>query len=86
MKKKIDKVLEQVKEPETFRSVADLNLVQKVTYSASENKLLVYLDIAEPRHPCFVCGVVTETIRKSISRDLKTEFEKEFPQLTIEVV
>ncbi len=86
MKRKIDSVLQRVKEPETFRSVAELGLVGKVSYSESEKKLLVVLDIEEPRHPCFVCGVVTATIRRSLMRDLKTEFEKEFPALTVEVI
>lgn len=86
MKRKIDSVLERVKEPETFRSVSELGLVGKVSYSDAKKKLLVVLDIEEPRHPCFVCGVVTATIRRSLMRDLKTEFEKEFPALTVEVV
>lgn len=86
MKRKVDSVLERVKEPETFRSVAELGLVGKVSFSESEKKLLVVLDIEEPRRPCFVCGVVTATIRRSLMRDLKTEFEKEFPTLSIEVV
>ncbi len=86
MKQKIDTVLNRVKEPETFRSVAELGLVRKVSYSESEKKLLVFLDIEEPRHPCFVCGVVTATIRRSLMRDLKAEFEKEFPTLIVEVI
>ena len=86
MKKKIDSVLEAVKEPETFRSVSDLNLVKKVTYSESQKKLLVQTDIAEPRSTCMVCGIVNETLRQSIMRDLKDEFEKIFPDLEVEII
>jgi metal-sulfur cluster biosynthetic enzyme len=86
MKTKIDAVLERVKEPETFRSVLELGLVKKLTYGAAEKKLLVILDIAEPKLSCFVCGVVTATILNSLVRDLTAEFEKEFPELAVEVV
>jgi metal-sulfur cluster biosynthetic enzyme len=86
MKRKIDIVLERVKEPETYRSVKELGLVGNISYSESEKKLKVILDIEEPRLSCFVCGVVTATIRRSLMRDLKEEFEKEFPTLAVEVI
>ncbi|MDX9801275.1 MAG: hypothetical protein RBT69_08075 [Spirochaetia bacterium] len=86
MKKKIDSVLDNVKEPETFRTVSELNLVKKVTYSESQKKLLVQTDIGEPRSTCMVCSIVNETLRQSIMRDLKNEFDKYFPDLDVEVI
>lgn len=86
MKKKIDAALEAVKEPETFRSVSELNLVKKVTYSESQKKLVVQTDIREPRSTCMVCSIVNETLRQSIMRDLKDEFNKSFPGLDVEVL
>ncbi len=84
MRGKIDDVLKRVKEPETGLSVWELNLVKRVSYSDTEKKLLVVMDIAQPRFACMVCGVVTEHIRASLERMLKEEFKKEFPELTIE--
>lgn len=82
---RIEKVLNKVKEPETFRSVSELGLVKKVTYSAGWQRMIVYTDIEAPRSTCAVCYVVTETIRESIQRDLQEAFEKEFPELSITV-
>ena len=86
MKGRIDRILEIVKEPESGRSVSDLNLVSRVTYSEKESKLLVVTDIGTPRSTCAVCGVVTEHIRQSIMRDLLEAFTQEFPDLSVEVV
>ena len=86
MIRRIDAVLERVKEPETFRSVGELNLVERVTYSDSERRLLVSTIIATGVSTCMVCGVVTEHLRQAIQRDLLTEFRKEFPDLDVEVV
>ena len=85
MTKKIEAVLERVKEPETLRSVADLSLVTRVQYSKNYGKLVVYTTICSPRTSCMVCGLVTSTIEQTIQRELKTEFGKEFPDLTIDV-
>ena len=86
MIRKIDGVLARVKEPETLRPVADLNLVSRVTYSESARLLRITTDIGTPKSTCMVCGVVTENLRQSIQRQLKEEFEKEFPGLTVEVL
>ncbi|MCP5514466.1 MAG: hypothetical protein H7A26_03255 [Spirochaetales bacterium] len=86
MKRKIDAVLDTVKDPESFRSVSELNLVKKVTWSESQKKLVVHTDIGEPRSTCIVCGVVNETLRQSIMRNLKEEFDKSFPDLDVEVI
>ena len=86
MKEKIDRVLGRIREPETQMSVMDLNAVRKVSYSASEKRLLVVMDNPESRQKCFCSGMVTATIRRSLMRDLTAEFEKEFPELAVEVV
>lgn len=85
MIRKIDKVLNTVKEPETYRPVSELNLVRKVTYSETAQTLLVLTDINTPKSTCMVCGIVTENIRQSIQRQLKEAFAAEFPGLSIEV-
>jgi len=86
MKKTFDSILDRVREQETCRSVSELNLVKKISYSEKQNKILVVTNIAEPRSTCMVCSIVNETLRQSIMRDLETEFKKEFPDINIEVV
>jgi metal-sulfur cluster biosynthetic enzyme len=86
MKRKIDLVLGRVKEPETMMSVLDLNAVQKVSYSATEKKLLVVMDNPESRQKCFCSGMVTASVRRTLMRELAAEFELEFPELAVEVV
>ncbi len=83
---KIDKILERVKEPETFRSVSELNLVKKVTVSEKEKTILVRTEIATPRSTCFVCGLVTEKIRQTIMTTLSEEFHKEFPGYSVAII
>ena len=79
MQKKIDAILARVKEPETLSSVGDLNLVKRVRYSTSENAFEIFLDIDNPRTSCFVCGVVTATIQRTLERELREAFEQDFP-------
>ncbi len=86
MKSKIDAILESVREPETLRSVSSLNLVRKVSCSDAQKRIIVETDITAPKTACFVCGVVTETIRESIIRELQEEFEKAFPGYETEVI
>jgi metal-sulfur cluster biosynthetic enzyme len=79
MQRKIDAILARVKEPETLRSVGDLNLVKRVRYSPGSNLFELFMDIANPRSSCFVCGVVTANIQRTIERELQEAFERDFP-------
>jgi metal-sulfur cluster biosynthetic enzyme len=79
MRKTIDGILERVKEPETLRSLADLSLVKRVRYSAAAHTFEIFLDVSTPRTSCFVCGVVTASIQKSIERELTEAFTQDFP-------
>jgi len=79
MRQAIDGILARVTEPETLRSVGELNLVKRVRYSASLRTFEIVLDIATPRAACLVCGVVTAAIEQSIRRELAEAFRQEFP-------
>jgi len=63
----------------------DACLVKKVTYSFSAKLLTVSLDLGESGTACLVCGVIWESIRRRLVRDLGTEFEREFSDLFISV-
>jgi metal-sulfur cluster biosynthetic enzyme len=79
MQKKLDAILARVKEPETLRSVGDLNLVKRVRYSSQRKAFEVFMNVHSPRSTCSVCGLVTATIQRSIERELREAFEQEFP-------
>ena len=79
MKKRIDAILARVKEPETLRSVGDLNLVRRVRYSPRNKLFELFMDIADARSSCFVCGTVALTIRRTIERELQEAFGRDFP-------
>jgi metal-sulfur cluster biosynthetic enzyme len=83
MQKKIEAILARVKEPETSRSVGDLNLVKRVRYSARANAFEVFMDIDASRSSCFVCGLITATIQRSIERELREAFEQDFPGCSV---
>lgn len=87
MADKFEAILKRVKEPETELSVSELNLVKRISFSETEKKFLIVMNIAAPRNfPCLTCGVVTEQIRNTIERRLREEFLKEFPGYAVETV
>jgi metal-sulfur cluster biosynthetic enzyme len=86
MRRKLDAVLARVKEPETGRSIGDLNLVGRFRFSETGRLLQVFMNIAEPRSTCMVCTIVNHQLSLSIERILREELEKEFSDLTVEIV
>lgn len=86
MKQKIENVLERVKDPESDLSIAQLGLVQRLLYSEKEKKLLIFAGDYINLPKCLSCAPIGWTIRAAIIRDLTAEFQKEFPDLTIEFV
>jgi metal-sulfur cluster biosynthetic enzyme len=81
MKQKIENILERVKDPESDLPIAQLGLVNRILYSEKEKKLVVFTSNT-PK--CLSCAVIGWTIMSMIIRDLMTEFQKEFSDLTIE--
>jgi len=85
MKQKIDAVLDRVKEPETGLSIAQLGLVERLRYSEPKKKLFVILsDVNRSQHKC--CTIIQGLILSGILNALTEEFNKEFPELSIEIV
>ncbi len=84
MIRKIDAVLERVREPEGGLPVRDIGLIQRLRYVPEEGKLKVFVNlVANPKACCFL---ITGAIEMNVVSNLKTELEKEFPELEIEVV
>jgi metal-sulfur cluster biosynthetic enzyme len=86
MTQKIDSVLDRVKDPESDLSVADLGLVKKVRYSKEQNLLYVFTDFVSRQPGCITCAGIAMAISATILKNLTAEFQKEFPDLTIEFV
>jgi len=86
MTKKIDSILDRVKDPESDLSVAKLGLVKKIRYSAKENLLYVFTDFVSHSPGCTTCASIAMIISATILKNLEAEFQKEFPDLTIEFV
>jgi metal-sulfur cluster biosynthetic enzyme len=86
MKRKIETVLKRVREPETGRSVGELNLVSRLRYSEKEKILQIFMNIGDPRSTCLVCSIVNEQLRSSIEREVLEEMGKEFPELRLELI
>jgi len=84
MTRKIDAVLERVREPEGGLPVRDTGLVQRLRYLPGEGKLKVFVNLAVNPKAC--CFLITSAIEASILDELKSELEKEFPDLEIELV
>ncbi len=84
MTKKIESVLDKVKEPESLLSVAQLGLVEKISYSTKNKKLYVFLNSINSTHGC--CTIMASLLLSTTLNNLTEEFQKEFPDLSIEIV
>lgn len=86
MIRKIDAVLEKIKDPESGLPVAQLGLVRRVRYSEKEKRFYIFTDAYRHLPHCVTCAAIAETIIATIVRDVTAEFQKEFPDLSVEFV
>jgi len=84
MIKKIDAVLDRVKDPESNLSIAQMGLVKKLRYVEKNKKLYVFTK--EPSAPAACCTIIAKLLQTTIADRLTQEFQKEFPELAIEYV
>ena len=83
MKKKLQAVLDRVKEPETNMSVANLGLVERIRHSPERKTLTIFTNPVKPAPAC--CSITAGLLLSSTIRDLTKELEKEFPHLSVEL-
>ena len=86
MQRKIEAVLERVKDPESGYSVARLGLVERVRYNADKQELYVFTDFLSHQPSCMACVGIASIVISGIRRGLIEEFRAEFPQLAVELV
>jgi metal-sulfur cluster biosynthetic enzyme len=86
MIRKIDAVLEKIKDPESGLPVAQLGLIRRVRYSEKDKRFYIFTDAYRHLPHCVTCAAIAQTIIATIARDVTAEFQKEFPDLTVEFV
>ncbi len=84
MIRKIDSVLERVKEPESNCSVGELGMIQKFRYNKTRRALYIYANTYNSRKGC--CYLIAKLIETDLMAKIKNELEKEFPNLAISFV
>jgi metal-sulfur cluster biosynthetic enzyme len=85
MKEKIEKVLNTVKEPATGLTIAQLGFVERIRYSKAKKKLMVFSCNFKPHHKS-CCTVLQGLFISGTKNSLTEAFQKEFPDLAVEVV
>lgn len=86
MKKRIDSVLEKVRDPESGLPVAALGVVKKIRFSAAQGILYVFTDFGSHQPRCPTCSAIAMALSATIQKDLEREFREAFPGLEIRFV
>jgi metal-sulfur cluster biosynthetic enzyme len=81
MKRRIDQVLDRVKDPESGYSVADLGLIQRLRYNDEKKELYIFADFLSHQPGCMTCVGIASVVIDGIRRRLVEEFSREFPEL-----
>ena len=85
MKEKINKVLNTLKEPATGLTMAQLGFVERVRYSEAKKKLMVFSCNFKPHHKS-CCTALQGVLISGTLNSLTEAFQKEFPDLAVEVI
>jgi len=77
IQKKIDAVLERIKDPQSGMNAAQLGLVEKIRVSEKRNILTIFFNPMGKTKAC--CSVLNMAVLSDIEREMEAEFRKEFP-------
>ncbi len=83
MKRKIDAVLDRVKDPESDLPISRLGVITRLRYNEEKKELYVFSDFLSHMPGCLTCVGIAATVIDGIKRRLRSELEAEFPQLSI---
>lgn len=81
MKRRIDQVLDRVKDPESGYSVAELGLIERLRYNQEKQELYIFADFLSHQPGCMTCVGIASVVIDGIRRRLVEEFSREFPEL-----
>lgn len=84
--KKVDEVLDRVRDPESGLMVSELGVVKKVRLSEKEKTLYVFIDAYGHLPKCVTCAAIAQAILAGITRDLEAAFREAFPGFSVEIV
>lgn len=84
MQRKIDDVFERVRIPESGVSISEANIIEKLRFIESKNKLVVVKYSMHSPEGC--CTLISNAMLGSVLKELREELEKEFPGLAVEFV
>lgn len=82
---RIDAALALVKEPQSLMNPVDLGLIEKLSYSEAEKKLMCLLAVGSPRFQCPACSAINGVIKESLLRDIGKALSEAFPGWDISV-
>lgn len=86
MTEKIASILERVKDPESGLSVEEVGVVKRVRYNEEKKEMYIFTDFVSHLPGCLTCVGIAMAVMSTIVRNLNEEFQKEFPNLTIQFV
>jgi metal-sulfur cluster biosynthetic enzyme len=86
MIKKIDSILERVKDPESDLPVAQLGLIQRVRYNEEKKTMYIFTNLNAHVPKCNTCRFIAAGLMARITKDLEAAFKAEFPDLSVEFV
>ncbi|MDR1316500.1 MAG: hypothetical protein LBK13_06460 [Spirochaetales bacterium] len=84
VQKKIDAILDRVKEQSSLLPVSQLGLVRKVSYSEADRRILIEMAGPGDNRACICAGLVGDMLRGGVERELREEFGKEFAGYSVE--
>lgn len=83
MIKRINALLDRVKDPVSGLSVSQLGIVRRVRYSEGSNTLYVFTDFESHLPDCRSGSLIARDVAERIARDLIVEFHLDFPGLDV---
>jgi metal-sulfur cluster biosynthetic enzyme len=84
VQEKFDRILENVKDPESSLPLSDLGVVEKFRYHEEGKKIYVFTKFQSHRPSCMTCVGISLALEKSIDRLIEEELQKEFPGFSVE--
>ncbi len=84
MTRKLDAVLDRAREPESGLSIAELGLVSRIRHHSETRKMSVFFFFIRPAPHC--CTIMASLLLNTTLKNLTEELQKEFPELSIEIV
>lgn len=86
MAKKIEAVLDRVKDPESGYSLSELGIVERVRYNDEKKELYVFTDFLSHQPSCIACVGIASVVISGLRRRLVDELSTEFPELGVKLV